>query len=214
MDIEQALSKHGKSYDSGAVLFYEGDPGSKLWIINEGHVQLTKRVCSQEVLIETLGPGEFCGELALVTGGPQPVTATVVDKARLLIVDASVFESLVRSNAELSIRMIKKLAGRLNEAQFRVSVMQIRNSLGRVMLQLRHEIRNSEAPNKATVPEDLADALAIDPAELKKALDLLGEKNLINLSKENVYSIVSNEEYDRFLNYLELRDRYEFVDKM
>lgn len=214
MDTEQALAKHGKSFDSGSVLFYEGDPGSKLWIINEGHVQLTKRVCSREVLIETLGPGEFCGELSLVTGGPQPVTATVVDKARLLVIDAPLFESLVRGNGELSVRMLKKLAGRLNEAQFRVSVMQMKNTVGRVMLQLRHEIRNSEAPNKATVPEDLADTLAIDPAELNKILNLLVDKNLITLSKENVYTIVNEDEYANYLNYLELRDRYEFVDKL
>ena len=166
------------------------------------------------MLIETLGPGEFCGELSLVTGGPQPVTATVVDKARLLVIDAPLFESLVRGNGELSVRMLKKLAGRLNEAQFRVSVMQMKNTVGRVMLQLRHEIRNSEAPNKATVPEDLADTLAIDPAELNKILNLLVDKNLITLSKENVYTIVNEDEYANYLNYLELRDRYEFVDKL
>ena len=63
MDKEQALEKHVKSYDAGAVLYYEGDPASKLWVINEGHVQLTRRVCSEDVLLETLGPGDFCGEL-------------------------------------------------------------------------------------------------------------------------------------------------------
>ena len=55
MDKEQALERLGKAYEPGAVLFYEGDPGSKLWVINEGHVQLTRRVCSEDIVIETLG---------------------------------------------------------------------------------------------------------------------------------------------------------------
>lgn len=212
MDKEQAFEKHGKTFEPGSVLFYEGDPATKLWVINEGHVQLTKRVCSEEILLETLGPGEFCGELALVTGDGQNATATVVDTARLLIVDAHQFEAMIRANAELSIRLLKKLAGRLTEAQFRVSTMQLHNNLARVMLQLRHEIEHSEAPNKATVPVDMADSLGIDDVEIKKALEKLVDKNLITLSRENVYSIVDNDEYTRFLSYLELHDRYAFME--
>lgn len=210
MDKEQALERHGKTFEAGTVLFYEGDPGSKLWIINDGRIKLTKRVCSEEILIEMLGPGDFCGELALVTNCPQPVTATVEDTARLLIIDAAQFENMIRGNGELSVRMLKKLAGRLNEAQFRLSALQMRNSLGRVMLQLRHEIDNSEAPNKATLPDDLAGVLGMDNVELSKCLDKLVEKNLITL-KDKVFSIVDRDEYLRFLNFLELNDRYEFV---
>jgi CRP-like cAMP-binding protein len=210
MDKEQALERHGKTFESGTVLFYEGDPGSKLWIINDGRIKLTKRVCSEEIVIEMLGPGDFCGELALVTNCAQPVTATVEETARLLIIDAAQFENMIRGNGELSIRMLKKLAGRLNEAQFRLSAMQMRNSLGRVMLQLRHEIDNSEAPNKATLPDDLAGILGMDDVELSKCLDKLVDKNLITL-KEKVFSIVDRDEYLRFLNFLELNDRYEFV---
>ncbi|MBQ9394734.1 MAG: Crp/Fnr family transcriptional regulator [Proteobacteria bacterium] len=213
MDIEQALEKHGKSFEPGSVLFYEGDPGTKIWVINEGHIQLTKRVCNEEIILETLGPGEFCGELSLVTNSPQPSTATVVDKARLLEIDAHQFGSMMGSSIELTLRMFKKVAGRLNEANFRVSVMQMRNPLGRVMLVLRHEISRSEAPNKATIPSDLADLLGIDDAELNRILDKLVEKSLITLSKEKVYSIVDKDEYARFLSFLELNDRYEFALK-
>ena len=44
MDKEQALEKLSKVYDTGAVLFYEGDPANAVWIINGGKVQLSKRV--------------------------------------------------------------------------------------------------------------------------------------------------------------------------
>ena len=123
MDRQQALEKHGKSFDAGTGLFYEGDPGTKMWVINEGYVRLTKRVCSEDILIETLGPGDFCGELALVGDGIQPVTATVVEAARMLVIEAEQFETMLRSNGELCIRMMKKLAGRLCESQFRLAVL-------------------------------------------------------------------------------------------
>ena len=68
---------------------------------------------------------------------------------------SSMYSQIIQEREELSeqiraLEMLKKLAGRLNEAQFRLSAMQMRNSLGRVMLQLRHEIDNSEAPKDKT----------------------------------------------------------------
>ncbi len=212
MDKEQALEKHSKIYEPGTVLFYEGDPASKLWVINEGRIQISKRVFTEEIVLEILGPGEFCGELSLVTDAPQAVTATVIEPARLLVIDATQFEAMIRANGELSMRMMRKLAGRLNEAQFLVSALQMRNTIGRVMLHLKREIENSDT-GKVSVPSDLAKMLGLDDVELEDIMDRLVAKKLIKLSGDNVCEIVNNAEYSRYLNYLELRDRYDFFDK-
>ncbi|MGN1072421.1 MAG: Crp/Fnr family transcriptional regulator [Bradymonadia bacterium] len=212
MDKEQALEKHSKIYEPGTVLFYEGDPASKLWVINEGRIQISKRVFTEEIVLEILGPGEFCGELSLVTDAPQAVTATVIEPARLLVIDATQFEAMIRANGELSMRMMRKLAGRLNEAQFLVSALQMRNTIGRVMLHLKREIENS-GTGKVSVPSDLAKMLGLDDVELEDIMDRLVAKKLIKLSGDNVCEIVNNAEYSRYLNYLELRDRYDFFDK-
>ena len=212
MDKEQALEKHSKIYEPGTVLFYEGDPASKLWVINEGRIQISKRVFTEEIVLEILGPGELCGELSLVTDAPQAVTATVIEPARLLVIDATQFEAMIRANGELSMRMMRKLAGRLNEAQFLVSALQMRNTIGRVMLHLKREIENS-GTGKVSVPSDLAKMLGLDDVELEDIMDRLVAKKLIKLSGDNVCEIVNNAEYSRYLNYLELRDRYDFFDK-
>ena len=212
MDKEQALEKHSKIYEPGTVLFYEGDPASKLWVINEGRIQISKRVFTEEIVLEILGPGEFCGELSLVTDAPQAVTATVIEPARLLVIDATQFEAMIRANGELSMRMMRKLAGRLNEAQFLVSALQMRNTIGRVMLHLKREIENS-GTGKVSVPSDLAKMLGLDDVELEDIMDRLVAQKLIKLSGDNVCEIVNNAEYSRYLNYLELRDRYDFFDK-
>ena len=212
MDKEQALEKHGKVYEYGTVLFSEGDAGSKLWVINEGRVRLSKRVCDEDIVLETLGPGEFCGELALVMESEQPVTATVVEPARLLIVDAKQFEVMVRSNGELAMRMLRKLSGRLTQAHYRVSVLQMRSVLGRLMLQLQREL-TSEGVKRAIVPNDLSEVLNLDDAELAVALDRLIAKGIININKEGEFSIPNDAEFNRFLRYLELKDRYEYFEK-
>ncbi len=212
MDKEQALEKFGKSYDAGAILFNEGDSADKLWVINEGHVRISKFVCGEEVELAILGPGEYCGELALLQQCPQPVSAIVVSRARLIELPAAQFESLIRSNGELAMRMLKKMAGRLNEAQFRISVLQMRTNMGRTMVQLRAESLNSgDAP--CVIPENLASYLGIDDVELELIIDKLVTKKLIELNDDNTFIIPDVEEYERYSRYLELQDRYAFFDK-
>ena len=212
MDKEQALEKLSKVYDTGAVLFYEGDPANAVWIINGGKVQLSKRVCSEEIVIETLGAGDFFGEISLLSNSAQMVTATVVEPAKLLVIESPQYEALLRSNGELSMRMLRKLVGRLNECQFLVTGLSLRNPMARVMLHIRREIHALGA-RSVQLPDDLGKMLAIDPVELELILKKLETKALISIDETKKVSIVRGEEFDRFLQYMELHDRYESFER-
>lgn len=212
MDKEQALEKLSKVYDTGAVLFYEGDPANAVWIINGGKVQLSKRVCSEEIVIETLGAGDFFGEISLLSNSAQMVTATVVEPAKLLVIESPQYEALLRSNGELSMRMLRKLIGRLNECQFLVTGLSLRNPMARVMLHIRREI-NALGARSVQLPDDLGKMLAIDPVELEFILKKLETKALISIDETKKVSIVRGEEFDRFLQYMELHDRYESFER-
>ncbi|MBQ1267141.1 MAG: Crp/Fnr family transcriptional regulator [Proteobacteria bacterium] len=212
MDKEQTLEKLGKVYEAGKILFNEGDTCEKVYVINEGHVRISRFVCGEEAELEILGPGDYCGELALLQGGPQPVSATVIDNARIIVVEARQFESLIRNNGELAMRMLKKLAGRFNEAQFRITVLQMRSTLGRTMVQLRAEASNHS--DKAKIPDNLAAYLGLDEVELDVILQKLVDKKLITLDeKDKTFTIPDDNEYERFMRYLELNDRYAYFDK-
>ena len=212
MDKEQALEKLSKVYDTGAVLFYEGDPANAVWIINGGKVQLSKRVCSEEIVIETLGAGDFFGEISLLSNSAQMVTATVVEPAKLLVIESPQYEALLRSNGELSMRMLRKLVGRLNECQFLVTGLSLRNPMARVMLHISREI-NALGARSVQLPDDLGKMLAIDPVELELILKKLETKALISIDETKKVSIVRGEEFDRFLQYMELHDRYESFER-
>lgn len=212
MDKQQVLEKHGKIYETGTVLFREGEIGNRLWVINEGRIRITKRVHKTETVLETLGPGEFCGELALVMETEQPVTATVIEPARLLVIDLKQFDMMVRSNGEIAMRMLKKLAGRLTQAQFRMVNFQFRDNVGRLMLQLRWELTRSEGELSPHLPADLAESLGIDPPELKQLLAKLVEKNLVQLEPGDRFSVPDRSEFEQYLGYLELKERYAYFD--
>ena len=73
------------SLHSGAILFREGDPAEGVYVLLEGELEITKRVAGQEVVLETLQPSSFVGEISVLGGGsPNPTTVRVTQDSRLL----------------------------------------------------------------------------------------------------------------------------------
>ncbi len=71
---------------AGYVLYAEGEPDDFLYLIREGRLSL-KSVppgSKEAVEVEVLGPGEICGEEALLGHAARPVTVTAMEDALLL----------------------------------------------------------------------------------------------------------------------------------
>lgn len=207
------MDRYAKSYQAGDILFQEGDPGTEVYVIQAGRVRLTKRVFRTSVVVEDLNKGDFCGELALVMKTTRPVTATVLEDARLLVIPAEQFSIMVEQNASITLQMLRRLATRLTRAQFRMSNFALRQPMGRMLHQLRAEWKVAALQGDAGVPlipDDLAEALGMEPGHIQRILERAVADKLIEIDDRGVFRITNNESYDRLLSYLELRDHFEF----
>ncbi len=66
---------------AGSILFREGDPGDELYIIVAGHVRIVSDAQSEKVVFAHLGPGEFFGEMSLMTGAVRSAAAIATTDA-------------------------------------------------------------------------------------------------------------------------------------
>lgn len=98
---------------AGQEIFQEGRQGEEMFIIEDGEVEIVKRHGPVERTISTLGPGDFFGEMSLLEGQPRVATARAKTAAKLLPIDASTFDQLLRENPEITIRMMRRLSQRL-----------------------------------------------------------------------------------------------------
>jgi CRP-like cAMP-binding protein len=110
---EQLFWKFGKNFPKGTVLFREGDLGRDMFIIQKGKVQVRKRVGTTEKVLAELSDGEFFGEMALLMGMDRSATVEVIEDCKILVVGPDTFESLLKSNIEIALKMLKKMASRL-----------------------------------------------------------------------------------------------------
>jgi len=76
---------------AGRALMTEGASGREFVVLVEGVADVTR----DGEVVNTLGPGDFLGEISLVTGQPRTATVTTRSPAKLLVMSAPAFRSLL-----------------------------------------------------------------------------------------------------------------------
>lgn len=71
---ELATELQSREFDEGAVVVEEGSPGDSMFIVASGQVVVTTTKGDEPVRLAELGPGDFFGEAALLSGRPRTAT--------------------------------------------------------------------------------------------------------------------------------------------
>ncbi|HYC37247.1 MAG TPA: cyclic nucleotide-binding domain-containing protein [Usitatibacter sp.] len=104
-----------KDFAKGVTVFAEGEKGTTMYVITRGAVEL--HVGGK--LMETLGPGEPFGELALIDRAPRNATAITRTPCKLVPVELETFRSLVRLEPDFAVAIMKVMADRLRRMNVR-----------------------------------------------------------------------------------------------
>ena len=210
--MSDLFERFGQTFATGTVLFREGDPGEEMYVIQTGRVQLTRRVRGREAHLASLPPGEFFGEMAIVNNRPRSATAVVTEEAQLLVIDGQTFEAMVRGNAEIALRFIKKLAARLAQANSQVEVLLLQDLNHRVVHYLRHlavtrGVGDGPGVRVACSLDDLAEMVGAKEADVEACLKRLEQARLVHRDGGGIH-IFEVGKLDQFLEFLEMRENF------
>ena len=87
-------------YEPGERVFEEGDAGDSLFMILGGEVEVLKRFEGGPVVVGTLGPGEYFGEMALLGRHPRSATVRARTALDVLVLAGADFSALTGSLPE------------------------------------------------------------------------------------------------------------------
>ncbi len=96
----------------GKELTVEGRPGREFFVLVEGTVDVVKG----RKKINSLGPGDFFGEIALLTNAPRTATVRATSPIRALVITDRSFRRLLEDSPEVQRKVIGALADRLAPA--------------------------------------------------------------------------------------------------
>ncbi len=89
-------------FDKDAVVFEEGDPGERFYLIVRGVVEVSRMGEAGERVVAYLEDGDFFGEMALLEGAPRNATVTAVTPTTTLSIDREQFESMLADVPEIA----------------------------------------------------------------------------------------------------------------
>jgi CRP/FNR family transcriptional regulator, cyclic AMP receptor protein len=92
-------------FPPGRKLAGEGMRGREFFAIVDGQVDLTKN----GKRVATLGPGEYCGEFALIVGGPRLTTAIAKTPVRVFVLTDRHFKELVKIHPGVELKIMRSL---------------------------------------------------------------------------------------------------------
>jgi CRP/FNR family transcriptional regulator, cyclic AMP receptor protein len=222
--MHDALERFARDFLAGTVLFEEGQPGRDMYIVVSGEVEIRHQVGDAERVLAVLAAGEFFGEMAILNARPRSATAVVRTAARLLVIDGTTFEAMLRARPEIALRMIKALAMRLDSANHHVELLLLPTANHRVAQCLRHMAeeqmqlagRPSTHGTSILVPKqasDIAARVGLPQREVDDVLERLRAARLVMTSEDagvaGIGFVVP--EVGRlleFLEFLNLKDRF------
>ena len=98
-----------RNVEDGTVIFDEETPGDVMYVILSGEVD----IFANGVLVETLGPGDVVGEMALIDAKPRSASALTRGDCRIAPVDEERFLQMVKETPSFSLHVMRVLAERL-----------------------------------------------------------------------------------------------------
>jgi len=111
--INVALFRNAEttSFSAGQVIFREGDPGTFMYVISEGEVD----ILVNSKLVETAGSGSIIGEMSLIDHAPRSATTLAKTDCKLVPVDQRRFQFLVQETPFFALQVMQMMAQRLRK---------------------------------------------------------------------------------------------------
>jgi len=105
---------HPIELKAGQNLFRVGDSGDAMYFIESGRIRITVTDADgREVILASLGHGDFFGEMAMLDGHGRSADATVTEDSRLAVLTRENFLNFVSSDSRIVLEMLSAVTRRL-----------------------------------------------------------------------------------------------------
>ena len=129
-----------RRFDTGEVVFREGDGGDTCYIVRSGLARAVRQHSDgRSITLAHFGPGDIFGELAMFDEEPRSATVDVIEEVEVVAIPGRDMQRLMREHAEIAVKLNAALAQRLratNERLARQSFQTVQSRVAAVLAQM------------------------------------------------------------------------------
>ncbi len=129
-----------KSIKPKKILFHEGDPAQRCYLVIKGSLKLAKlNEQGREIIIRYIGPAELTAEIAVLKEKKYPVTAEAIKETEIISWNKKTMMQLMRKYPDIAINMLETVFERIDDVQSRyleLSTELVGQRIARTLLRL------------------------------------------------------------------------------
>ena len=126
-----------KRFPAHAVIITEGDANNSLYIILSGRVKVyASNEAGKEVILNTHGPGEYVGELA-IDGGLRSASVMTLEPTTCVVVTGANLREFVVEHPDFALHLIDGLIARVRKLTENVKSLALEDVYGRIAALLK-----------------------------------------------------------------------------
>lgn len=115
--LSRAISPY--NFDKGDVVIKQGETGDTFYLISKGKVGVFREGAGgKRTLVRYLGPGEYFGEMSLLTGEPRNATVVVEEPTEFFVLYKNDFKNILENNSAI----IDLISGTLSHRRLQLSI--------------------------------------------------------------------------------------------
>lgn len=115
-------------FKPGQVIIREGETGNLFYVVTEGQAEIIVRDADgADIILHVARPGDFFGELSMLTNEPRSARVRAVDQVTTLILERDEFFNFLHTHPHAAIDVMVELGGRLHENDALLKRMASRN---------------------------------------------------------------------------------------
>lgn len=179
----------------GETIFAEGEPGSSLFMINTGQVEISKMTYSgRKLVLAYLGAGDLLGEVAVLDESPRSATASAASDVTGQSVALVDFQAFLNDNTDVHLALTRELCAKLRAANERLEDQTEKGGdarLARAVLRLAQKFGKEDGA-AIVIPiifsqADLGDLSGLTRANVNRYLRSWAQAGFVRLEKQRLY---------------------------
>lgn len=193
-----------RTVKKNTLLFQTGDPGTELFILDEGKIRIfLSHPDGREMTLTVLEPYEYFGELTLLDGLSRSASAITLETSTLFSLSKEAFHEFLAENPAAIYGLLKAsslLIRRLTDQVQSLSFHDVRARVARKILEMAQ--KGSRKGNGVEIPfsvthQDLANMVGSARESVTRAINFFEEKGMLKMDRKSIL-LVSPGDLEKF----------------
>ena len=177
-----------RTYPKNTVIINEGDQANAMFICTSGKVKVyVSDENGKEFVLNSMGPGEYFGELSLLDDETRSASVITTDKSTFSILYKEDFSKVVLNHPDIALVLLRNLASRIRKLTENVKTLALQDVYGRIrktLLDLSIEKDGETVIEEKLTQQDIANRIGSSREMVARILKDLATGGYIEIERK------------------------------